>query len=409
MMTGPEDMNGGGRVIGAMAGYEEKEFNDKASTRQRCKVRVAVTNKLLQVLCHRLESSFALRTRLASALLHSGNPTLRINIVLGLFYAAGRSETLGKSLWALSVQQQQQPSKGVATAPPPEGPTGEVFRVMLNGLVREPSELRPIVLVVNQVLHEALKLQEQPNASSKQKCNKKTPLLLSDGPTVLVLSDEGQLVKMRCPDLKLIEYHSPLLANFLRTPHIEKVDDEAQKIDPSSLPQEQSPMVLAGSYTTWQEIFSHMADDFLLESSVEKMPSDAIVEAFCIAQTFDMPNLADRYAAVLSKRLTGDTLVSTLECALGHGVEDGTASLSSPLLLPKPAPTNNAQASALLPSLTTFTSLQSPRGCLHLPLLNNCLSYLEKNIESVLNKRRPLRVTELNALVLESLFKLFLS
>jgi uncharacterized protein YhhL (DUF1145 family) len=93
-------------------------------------------------------------------------------------------------------------------------------------------------------------------------------------------------------------------------------------------------ITLEGSYNVWQEVsfttrqqhqplsshpslsamssvqvFSHVVDIYLLESSVRNMSTAAVLEAFRIAMVYDMKDLRKHYGAALARALSSDNFV----------------------------------------------------------------------------------------------------
>lgn len=94
-------------------------------------------------------------------------------------------------------------------------------------------------------------------------------------------------------------------------------------------------ITLEGSYNVWQEVsctarqqqhqplsshpslpsmssaqvFSHVVDNYLLESSVRNMSTAAVLEAFRIAMAYDMKGLRKQYGAALARALSSDNFV----------------------------------------------------------------------------------------------------
>ena len=108
-----------------------------------------------------------------------------------------------------------------------------------------------------------------------------------------------------------------------------KLIDSLSRIDDSMF------ITLEGSYNVWQEVsctarqlqhqplsshpslpamsfpqvFSHVVDNYLLESSVRNMSTAAVLEAFRIAMAYDMKDLRKQYGAALARALSSDNFV----------------------------------------------------------------------------------------------------
>eukprot|EP01038_Epipyxis_sp_PR26KG_P008347 gene8347-11292_t len=66
---------------------------------------------------------------------------------------------------------------------------------------------------------------------------------------------------------------------------------------------------LAGSYSVWQEIFSQMTDSYLMESSIKRMDSTCLIQAFQISYRFNMTYLREQYAINLSYRINNQNFI----------------------------------------------------------------------------------------------------
>ena len=450
---------------------------------------------LLLSLCQHLEASPTLRLRLSSALLHSGNQTLRMNIFSGILYINTRMPTLGKSLWGLNTPSQSadginSTGTGTGTADDSESrlvtPTGngKVFLDMLHTLAREPLDLKPLLAVMAHVMRSSTQLrekmekqvssaavafaralnekdqgQEQGQRHGQKQVSSKGIIAnahkaassdrLQGGATVLV-DDSGQLVKMRCPAPAVIEEHSPAFALLLATGSTSTgagagVATETQP-NGTKVVGSGSLIILAGKYSLWQEIFSHMLhgdDNYLFEQSILRMPATAIIDAFQIARRFHLHILLEKYAKAMSKRINMDTVVSTLEAALGRdgdSLEGATkitvvegAITHIPLhnscsisvsgsgsgydILPKPisdmsSAVTSTYSTEMYPPSPTVRQKQPilmpmPKKMMHVRLTSQCLDYMESNVEQCFSRRRPVRLAELTVLLHDVLSFMF--
>ena len=374
------------------------------------------------------------------------------------FVPSGQSK-LGWSLWGMSTPSQDEAGtkgskKGGAitntnvpttVAPLEEESTddqcqGRLFKDMLRSLSRDPSELKSTISIIAYTLRLAVQVREAKIVTKVQFTDKNIKQTISgrggvnsagklEGGATVLVRNEGQLVKMLCPAPSVINTHSPDLKAFLDAiPDDEGIKpfadetlgigvDKRERLRNSDKDNKSALPILAGSYTMWQEIFSHMLDNFLLDSSLSKMPCDEIIEAFQIARKFRMYSLLDKYADAIGRRLNGDTIVSALECALGrdadslHDAPSGSArntqNEAEVTHLPDPAPskdTANSVSTTIPPSPSTkmnpkVGTLHSAVGRrIHLKLSSRCFNYIEKQTENLFSTRSPLRQQELIAL-----------
>jgi hypothetical protein len=168
---------------------------------------------------------------------------------------------------------------------------------------------------------------------------------------------------------------------------------------------DQQPPALAslpGSYKVWQEVLSHAVDEILIESTLPRLSSDELIEAYLIARDYQITPLLARYGAVLLKRLSVDSLVPTMEAALGLGrVFFRAAALPPPPR--RPPASASAHASASASEGVGEAGVGGRAREVHLELLLGCLSYIERHATSVFSKRSPQRCTEVAALVTQAL------
>jgi hypothetical protein len=167
----------------------------------------------------------------------------------------------------------------------------------------------------------------------------------------------------------------------------------------------QQPPALAslpGSYKVWQEVLSHAVDEILIESTLPRLSSDELIEAYLIARDYQITPLLARYGAVLLRRLSVDSLVPTMEAALGLGRDFFMAAARPPAQHRLPA-----SASAPAPAAASEGVGEAGVGVrareVHLELLLGCLSFIERHAASVFSKRSPQRCTEVAALVTQAL------
>lgn len=397
----------------------------------------------LVTLASRLTTSGALQVRLASALLHSGNPALRLNIFTALLFLARKSDKCGLTIWQMSTPSQaesasrksssskaEQDGAALAAVREGEGGEGEVFMGMLKGMLRDPAELKSILAVVAHTLRSALEVKSvtpslsvkdtRAGGSSSSK-PKGAVAARRTGPTVMVVEEGGDRIKMACPDPSVVSQHSPDLAAALQRMAEWEAQQEADvfaAVDESELP------TLTGSYSLWQEVFSHMTSDQMQDSSIAKMPLDQVVGAFHIARRYRMSRLLERYAAALGKRLTTDTVVTVWMCALGKEMKDGVPVNPAPLssggsdeLLPPP---QVAHAGSSLPPFSPTAPEGTGKGGVflsaapspwtggrctpaHLGLLSTCMDWVERAGTSAFSQKRPLLAAELLELTHETL------
>ena len=267
-------------------------------------------------------SFLLLQQRLSSALLHSGNKTLRMNIFIGMLFLSARHTGLARTLWNIrgsligkdslqilqgsnhysEVERKNEnildPGRISDADSNVNGGNGGMFLQMLQALQKDRSELTSILRIVAHVIHVAAACGTKelvtvgdkdlpalvPPLPQSLHSSRNTAVLpttqdpgigakygpsyrLQTGCTVLV-DNEGQLTRMQCPSLSVIHHHCPGLAAILSKSE-EALSKYVATRDVMSTPyssqsQGQAPApelpVLAGDYALWQEIFSHMLD-----------------------------------------------------------------------------------------------------------------------------------------------------
>ena len=337
-------------------------------------------NNLLQNTAINLNAQQSVHTRVMSALVHTGSPKLRANIFCSILCVVPRLPSLGSLIWSGNVQRVSQ-----TVSVPSNSVDGELFLKLLENMYKDPTELSDIIAIMSLFTSHSYALQKPlsltDTASKSNRDTKALSVILRGGPTVLVNND-GHMVKMLCPTPSAILIHSKELYALL--------NDLLEK--QKATPGDAEGVVLSGSYYVWQEVFSHMVDDLILESTVDNMSSDSMYEAFYISHRYKMIKLAYRYAVTLTKRLNPDTFIPTLECALGLKSESINALKSN----------NVIDVSLIDSNIVKFSAKP------HLYLVTQCLMYLEKNLEKIIMKRKPVRVTETISMLHKLLKHLFI-
>jgi hypothetical protein len=393
-------------------------------------VRECVRN-LLDTLALKLQTNEMLRVRISSALIHSGNPKLRLNIFTGLQHISGQSDFVGASIWhMISPSQQQKKEEDASDEQPIQKGNGVVFLAMLRSLLKDSGELKDVLSLVSQLFNDAHRSRieyEKRKRRGTQTSDKMSSSMggsrqerLTGGPTVMV-NDKGHLVKMACPAMTVVHHHSPYLAAYLDEVQAKNamvasgVHSTEREMEMLMLDKVQSHATIYGSYALWQEIFSHMVDETLLNTSLSRMPCDEIIDAYYIAKRYQMLRLLDVYADAIGKRINGDTIVAALQCALGKEPEDFSRKNNEEEetnVPPKPAPLaigkdeedEDVQTLSTLPSVDAVIGKQKRDSLkhVHFELSTICLRFTVKHADVLFDRKRPLRVSELVGLIHEA-------
>ena len=62
-----------------------------------------------------------------------------------------------------------------------------------------------------------------------------------------------------------------------------------------------------------KQVFSHMLDSYLVNTSVHRMPSEDLMCAFDLARRYSMRELADTYAHALADRLSAENFTQVIK------------------------------------------------------------------------------------------------
>jgi hypothetical protein len=353
-----EAVHSGQRVNGAM-----EDSNDAAAERfPESEVRVVAQTTLQGLVAALTSSSSAgggggtVMSRLINALLHSGHAKLRLNIFSGLLLLAGRSHAISRSgfllcedpsltsvfriLWHFSEKRVPATLRpGDKTVGNEDQREGQVFRGFFLSLIGDAAELKDFLrlLLSLLVLHRPL------DASP---CAPSYPVdLTGDNPgrahvlqslaPVVEVRRGGVWTRMVCPLLSTVRKHSPGLATDIHRKLLRQMDHFCgEGSSPSSAEQLRGLLDsldddadlflrLPGDYTIWQEVFSHIADSYLLKASASAMAVEELLAALHIARDFSMTALADHYAAILIRKIAMSNVAAVGPPALyAHPLSD---------------------------------------------------------------------------------------
>jgi hypothetical protein len=289
-------------------------------------------NLLLVYLISKLQSTSSIKSRLMGALIHTGSVKLRGSIFAGLIFVSTRSNSLGRFLCGpMSTSSNINNNKLNSSS----NNSNEIFIKLFELLYKDHSDLNNIISTINHVINISIKIQEfrknlklninnysKNNIEAEIKINNKDIIdvddddnnnnsndddnikdkndtineLIKDGPIVLV-NNEGQMVKMVCPAPSIILKHSKKLSELFET-LVQNQLISAQSIlkkdknntnDDTIIKRVISNLTnnyfisLEGTYCVWQDVFSHMVDDYLLQSSLSRMSFNDLMEAFNIS------------------------------------------------------------------------------------------------------------------------------
>eukprot|EP01032_Pedospumella_encystans_P008122 gene8122-9674_t len=343
-----------------------------------------------------VEQGMVPQLELTSAMLHSGNTKLRVNIFSGLMYLTGRCPVIGRRLCdpvldpatlTSNAVNQNVPSAPVgstkstkvstsnvstkATAPSSSSsskikesavqsttavstpdtkdtnvilshttPRRTIFYDMLTTLSRDVVDFRNLLHVVIHFMEHTLTLQQEmqinvtgSNTSIAAAVMQLNPLLYKIEPMVLIC-DQTRVTRMICPPLNIIEQHSAKLATLVKVAMERQIAVAIQSLqsnptDIASHHKEQQLMqalknmddsyfvTLQGSYNMWQEIFSHMSDSYLLQTSVPKISTIGLLECLHITTQYEMSTLGGKYSEALVQRLDNNNFIQIFRASVG--------------------------------------------------------------------------------------------
>eukprot|EP01034_Spumella_vulgaris_P022776 gene22776-28938_t len=368
---------------------------------------------LLATITSKLQAHNSLRSKVLTSMSCSGNLRLKLNVFSGLLYLSGRGHTLGSLLWTTANTPLTSSSTTTSTQDSGVHSSGGVILDLFTALARDVGDLRAFLQVVTHFLGKAVQSIKSVSgtAASATKVKVSNTALEDspDNPNALLTADllhaieplvlivdptTDRTTRMRCPLLGVVERHSEGLAKVIKAALTQQIT-QALKVDAAiltltqradkqravsnvvhNLLDDQWFVTLGGSYAVWQEIFSHMADRFILEASVANMSTGDIVSALHTARACGMRDLSIHYGAVLGgKRLAGHTFIQIFQASVGiQPNKQSTPHISYPLEIGGDS--------------------ESPQ-LLSLPLCLDCLLYFEKNAEKVINIRKPLETADI--------------
>eukprot|EP01036_Dinobryon_divergens_P026619 gene26619-35292_t len=332
-----------------------------------------VADFVLRQLTVAIECSEPLSTRLITAMLFSGNAKLRLNIFSSILFLAGRSTVLARRLWnfappksvstsgtlqhaptkkgsrdgaAVSAPIQSQSSYVSPPLPPRLQPAankkepseisdsggGALFRDALSIASKDPTEFRCVLrflltLLAHSSMDKSIQpslVREQPDTVSAEASSDTIRMIKAVAPVVIV-NRAGAWTRMACPLLEVIYRHSLELGSNIQ----ESIVKQVGNFDNCSAPELVSQRLnsfddncflrLEGSYTIWQEVFSHMTDSYLMKLSSANMSAEDLLAALALARRWNMKTLENNYTHVLSRRISNTTLISVLDFCVGFG------------------------------------------------------------------------------------------
>lgn len=380
---------------------------------------------LLNSLAANLNQGEFLRSKLLSSFgLNTGgnSHTLQINVLVGLLHSCSRSDTLGRRFWGSPSRSNSTQGSDMYNA----------LKTLMQELLSSNAESFEGFLTLLQSIYEisvetrqrqrykksnAIEISTQtpgfnsfrPGATNMKESAKIASVIdhhLCDAinPIVLVKSPSqcNSWVKMVCPPLPIINQHSRSLGEIIRSFHLQQlhhilvsnpsvfevsessvvarasmrqssVDEKRVNSLLASLEESHFLQLEEGSYGIWQEMFSHISDEFVLSVSVEKLSVDELLEALDLAVRYELWTLVKRYEALLAKRLSGATLLPILRAALGNKASANSSKTMASIDV------NASSVSAKNAGLANEPS--SPR--LHLDLCCACITFLSQHYQQL--------------------------
>lgn len=129
---------------------------------------------------------------------------------------------------------------------------------------------------------------------------------------------------------------------------------------------------------SFAQVFSHVVDNYLLESSVRNMSTAAVLEAFRIAMVYDMKGLRKQYGAALARALSSDNFVQV--CRKDNYPFCVFMGDAFPQVINGALGINAATGSSAAPVR---------RIGVDLPLALQCIEYLHEHFDRIVSMTRP--------------------
>lgn len=294
--------------------------------------------------------------RTVMSLVFSRNAVLRGNVLSSIFLLISNHTRLKNVLWTARTGASDDNATTDAAGSP-----GGVFRHMLKTCIKDASEMKIIIDVLLHRLRWRLDSQQlsTPLSFVADKISDPHRAQVFVGPgkskdTVWVMSSSNitggmarapggkagaslaHPVELVRPNLSIVNWHSPGLAGEIQELERSWADSNVAMKIATKAPLPADFRVLPGDYDIWQDAFSHMMDDYLLNTSAARADMVALLRLYSISELHDIPVLRASYVGAMCKKLSMDNVAQVLTAALGNietsKVREDSGSSSSPKL-----------------------------------------------------------------------------
>jgi hypothetical protein len=216
---------------------------------------------------------------------------------------------------------------------------GAVFRQMLRNSMKDAAELKILVDILLHRLRWRLDTLQLSSAMAfvAGKINDPNRALMFVGPgkskdTVWVLSGAvpsrapgvpvraaasmAHPVELVRPTMSIVNWHSPTLARDIQDLERYWADINVPMKIATKSPLPSDFRVLQGDYDIWQDAFSHMMDDYLLNTSSARADVATLLRLYNLSETHDIPVLRAAYVGAIIKKLSIDNVSQVWLCKI---------------------------------------------------------------------------------------------
>lgn len=111
------------------------------------------------------------------------------------------------------------------------------------------------------------------------------------------------VVTMQCPDMEILQFHSKRIAEIVK--------------ERKSLSTESEAPVFPGFYHIWQEIFSHMIDDYVMDKALLGCSVSELLDYYKYSCQFEIHHLCSRYVKELTSRISSESFLQMFHVSIG--------------------------------------------------------------------------------------------
>jgi hypothetical protein len=379
------------------------------------KLRTLISSILVWI-SHGFSKSSTSISRIFGALIHSQQSTLRLQVVASLFYMNLRYPPLQSILWNFSTSdvrsinnnKKKNDANSISNSES-DAVGGIIFRQFMISLLKDLNDFAEFLKLIAAYLTKFIINEDEFILRNRKSSSKDSNL--SKKNTALVKL-EGKLTKMQCSELKHIKAHSQHLYGVLTSTSSSSDSNSDNQADSTNISTKSYPFpVLSGSYSVWQEMFSHITSSSLMTLGIGRMSRSSLIEALILSKIYGIHHCHRYYCDALFTKLSNLQICELLELCLSL---DST-SLSIQQDYTKITNHQNLEEpNKLSPVAIDMMSGIKTRLCYTSANLDNflslkCIEYMINNMDSVskqLNSNKALDIIDYLHIIL---FKLFFS